>query len=367
MAASYPKRHLGRNGPLVSAIGFGAMGSESGFDFYGVTNEEEVFATLTRAADLGVTFWDTSDFYGDSEVSIGKWFAKTGRRDEIFLATKFGGCDFSPSATNFFNPNSKPDYIRERVETALKRLQTDHIDLFYQHRVDPEVPIEVVLETLRPYVEKGTIKYIGLSECSADVLRRARGVAGVGEKVIAAQMELSPFETYIVQNGFLDAAHELGVGLVAYSPLGRGMITGKYHSLDDFEPGDMRRGMPRFQGENFAKNLVLVDAFKAIGDNYKASSAQICLAWLLAAYPDSIPIPGSRNPTRLEENAKAAHIQLKAEDVATLTELVKKAEVQGGRYPPAIIAGCMYASEVNVDIMREVLNPRSMPLALDLW
>ena len=221
--------------------------SESGFDFYGVTNEEEVFATLTRAADLGVTFWDTSDFYGDSkhltshspseaprsppthpgEVSIGKWFAKTGRRDEIFLATKFGGCDFSPSATNFFNPNSKPDYIRERVETALKRLQTDRIDLFYQHRVDPEVPIEIVLETLRPYIEKGTIKYIGLSECSADVCRRARSVAGVGEKVIAAQMELSPFETYIVQNGFLDAAHELGVGLVAYSPLGRGMITGK--------------------------------------------------------------------------------------------------------------------------------------------
>ncbi|KAI5892168.1 Aldo/keto reductase [Schizophyllum commune H4-8] len=348
MAASYPKRHLGRNGPLVSAIGFGAMGRLSGFDFYGVTNEEEVFATLSRAADLGVTFWDTSDFYGDS-THLMFTFSLTSRRDEIFLATKFGCCDFSPSATEFFKPNSKPDYVRERVETALKRLQTDRIDLFYQHRVDPEVPIEVVLETLRPYVEKGTVKYIGLSECSANVLRRARGVAGIGEKVIAAQMELSPFELFIVQNGFLDAARELGVGIVAYSPLGRGMITGKYRSLDDFEPGDMRRAMPRFQEENFAKNLVLVDAFKTIADKYKATSAQICLAWLLAAYPDSIPIPGSRNPTRLEENAKAAHIQLTADDLATLTDLVKKAEVSGGRYPsahdPSNFADCITLAE----------------------
>ncbi|KAL1747248.1 NADP-dependent oxidoreductase domain-containing protein [Schizophyllum fasciatum] len=352
--ASYPKRQLGKNGPLVSAIGFGAMGNlplefGTGFDFYGVTNEEEVFATLTRAADLGVTFWDTSDYYADSEVSIGKWFAKTGRRDEIFLATKFGGCDFSEGATDFNKPNSKPDYVRERVETALKRLQTDRIDLLYQHRVDPEVPIEVVVETLRPYIERGAVKYIGLSECSAETLRRARGVAGVGDKVIAAQMELSPFETYIAQNGFLSAAQELGVGLVAYSPLGRGMITGKYRSVDDFEAGDLRRHMPRFQGENFEKNLILVDAFKGIADKYQATSAQICLAWLLAAYPDSIPIPGSRSPARLEENAKAAHIQLSAEDVEALTDLVKKAEVKGGRYPPAyeatISADCISLAE----------------------
>ncbi|TRM67509.1 NADP-dependent oxidoreductase domain-containing protein [Schizophyllum amplum] len=340
-AIPFPKRQLGRNGPMVSSLGFGAMGigmTESvnaPFPVYGATTEEDALATLTRAADTGVTFWDTADVYGDSELTIGKWFAKTGRRDEIFLATKWGSIDLTPNSANAWVPTSKPDYIRERIETSLKRLQTDHIDLYYQHRVDPAIPTEVVLETLRPYVEKGVIRYIGLSDCCADVLRRACAVPGIGDKVIAAQMELSPFETYIIDNGFMDTARELGVAVVAYSPLGRGMITGRYTSLGDFGEDDMRRLMPRFQGENFTKNLALVEAFKRMAAKYNVTPSQICLAWLLARYPDSIPIPGSRDIARQEENAKSANIQLAAEDVEALSNLVKEAQVGGARYPPA--------------------------------
>jgi aryl-alcohol dehydrogenase-like predicted oxidoreductase len=222
-AKHYPTRQLGRNGPFVSAIGFGAMGVGA---FYGESDENNTQATLTRAADRGVTFWDTSDYYGTSETSIGSWFSKTGRRSEIFLATKFGGRDERPGGDKS-KPLSKPSYILHQLQASLKALQTDYIDLYYQHRVDHDVPIEVVMETLRPAVENGTIKYLGLSECSLDTLRRAKAVPGIGEKVIAAQMEFSPFELYLEKTGFAAAAKELGVAIVAYSPLCRGLVSGR--------------------------------------------------------------------------------------------------------------------------------------------
>lgn len=334
-ATSYPTRQLGRNGPTVSAIGFGAMGIGA---FYGTpSDDKDAFETLTYAADRGVTFWDTSDIYGTSEVTLGKWFAKTGRRSEIFLATKFGGRDLTPGAARPTHPNSKPSYIKRQLEGSLQRLQTDWIDLYYQHRVDPEVPIEVVLETLRPYVESGKVKYIGLSECPVDVLRRAKSVPGVGAKVIAAQMEYSPFEIDIETSGFVAAARELGVSTVAYSPLGRGLITGRYKSPDDFEPTDVRRNFPRFSPEVFPKNLALVDKFRVIADALGATPGQVALAWILAEHPDFVPIPGTKTVARLEENAKAAEIKLSAEDVKSLRAAVQAAGVVGERYPAAAL------------------------------
>ncbi|KAI5835124.1 Aldo/keto reductase [Schizophyllum commune Tattone D] len=319
---SYPKRRLGANGPLVSAIGYGAMGFSS---FYGSTTEKEAFETLTYCADRGLTFWDTAEFYGASEELIGKWFVATGRRSEIFLATKWAG--------NFEQLDSRPSTFKRQIELAFKKLQTDRIDLFYQHRVDPQVPIELVMEVFRPYVEEGRIGWIGLSECSKEVLRRAKGVKGVGEKLICAQMEFSPFETEIEKDGFIDYARSLGVSIVAYSPLGRGMISGKYKSAEDFPEGDVRRFLPRFSPENFPKNLELVDKFHTVARKLNATPAQIALAWILAEHSDMVPIPGSRGIERTEENAKGAEIVLPEEDRKALREVVDNATVAGARMP----------------------------------
>ncbi|TFY54450.1 hypothetical protein EVJ58_g8859 [Rhodofomes roseus] len=327
---AYPTRKLGQNGPLVSAVGFGAMGIGA---WYGQTDSEKVIKTLTYAADRGVTFWDTADVYGNSEDTIGQWFTTTGRRSEIFLATKFGSVDKRLLEKQIYKPNSKPAYIRQQLGESLKNLQTDTIDLYYQHRVDPEVPIEVVMETLGEFVKAGKIKYIGLSECSIDVLRRAKAVPVAGEKLVACQMEFSPFELEIEKSGFVSAARELGVAVVAYSPLGRGMITGRFKSRADFEPTDLRQMMPRFAEENFPKSLEVVDKFRAIASKYDATPGQIALAWILAEHPDFVPIPGTRTVERLEENAKAAEITLSSEDVKALKAVVEAADVRGGRFP----------------------------------
>jgi len=190
-----------------------------------------------------------------------------------------------------------------------------------------------VIETVRPFIDSGTVKYFGLSECSADVLRRAKAVPGVGEKIIACQMEFSPFELEIEHDGFLETARELGVGLVAYSPLGRGMITGRYKSRKDFDSDDMRLIMPRFSEENIPKNLALLDKFRAVGEKYDATPGQIALAWILNSHPDMVPIPGSRTIERFEENAKAAEITLSRDDLRELKAFVEAADVSGGRYP----------------------------------
>ncbi|TFK95952.1 Aldo/keto reductase [Pterulicium gracile] len=333
--AGYPTRQLGKNGPFVSAIGFGAMGNWGAW--YGSVERKEVFEVLTAAADRGVTFWDTSDFYGTSEKILGSWLAETGRRSEIFLATKFGVRDeWNPETGKA--PISDPEYIVRRLENSLKDLQTDYIDLYYQHRVDPTVPIEAVLEALRPAVEKGTVKWIGLSECSVATLRRAKAVPGLGEKVIAAEMEYSPFETSIESNGIVDACRELGVGIVAYSPLARGLVTGRFRSRADFDAQDFRLHIPRFSEENFPKNLALVDKFQEIAAKLNATGAQVALAWILAAHPDFFPIPGSSKVSRLEDNAKGGLLKLPQEDVKAITEFVREASITGSRYPDEYLA-----------------------------
>ncbi|KAG6855263.1 hypothetical protein H0H87_005900 [Tephrocybe sp. NHM501043] len=296
---SIPTRRLGKNGPIVSAIGLGAMG----------------------------------------ENLIGKWFTATGRRSEIFLATKFGARD--PETTNII-PNSKPSYIAKAFKRSLENLKTDYVDLYYQHRVDTEVPIEIVLEALRPFVEQGKIKWIGLSECSIDVMKRAKAVKGLGEKVIAAQLEYSPFELYLEKTGFVDAAKEAGVSVVAFSPLARGLVTGRhvvyffhtsFKSPADFSDDDLRKHLPRFSEENFPKNLDIVDELQKIATKYNATTGQITLAWILAEHPNFVPIPGIRSIARVEENARGAEIYLEPEDVKAIRNVIDSAEVGGERYP----------------------------------
>ncbi|KAF8884458.1 NADP-dependent oxidoreductase domain-containing protein [Infundibulicybe gibba] len=332
-AKPFPTRQLGRNGPTVSALGFGAMGIGA---FYGPSNDEECIKTLTYAADRGITFWDTADVYGTSETFLGKWFTETGRRDEIFLATKFGAGR---------SPNSKPDYIRGQLAKSLANLKTDHIDLYYQHRVDPDVPIEIVLQTLQPFVEKGQVRWIGLSECSAETLRRARAVPGVGEKVVAAQMEFSPFELGIEKTGFAAAAEEAGVAVVVYSPLSRGLVTGEYRSPADFAENDYRRMMPRFSPENFPKNLRVTDKLRDIAAKYNATPSQITLAWILAEHKNFVPIPGTRSIKRLEENAHGAEITLSAEDVSAIRAVAENADVAGARYSALPQGDCIPLSQ----------------------
>ncbi|KAJ6463388.1 NADP-dependent oxidoreductase domain-containing protein [Mycena sanguinolenta] len=329
MSQPFPTRKLGKNGPSVSAIGLGAGGISGAF--YGKADRAETHKMLTYAADRGVTFWDTADYYRASEEIIGDWFATTGRRSEIFLATKFGAGDLR-EGPNKGKICSEPSYIKQAFQRSLKMLRTDHVDLYYQHRVDPTVPIEVVLEALREFVESGQIKFLGLSEASAATLRRAKAVPGLGEKLVAVQMEYSPFELMVETSGLLDVANELGVAVVAYSPLGRGLITGRYRSPEDFEEGDVRRLLPRFSSENFPKNLALVEYFEALGHKYKASPTQVALAWILAQHPYFVPIPGTRAVARLEENARSAEINLSSEDVAAIRRKVEEADVHGARH-----------------------------------
>jgi len=305
--------------------------------YYGQTDKDAAFKTLSCAADMGITFWDTADIYGNTEEVLGEWFAATGRRAEVFLATKFGAIDLRESTgtapVKSLEPCSDPAYVVHALQRSLRLLRTDYLDLYYQHRVDPTVPIEVVLETLRPFVENGTIRWLGLSECSATTLRRAKAVPGIGQKVVAVQMEYSPFDLEIESNGLLEAARETGVAVVAYSPLGRGLLTGKFRSRDDFEAGDYRRTLPRFSAENFPKNLALVDQLQLIADRHGrgATSGQVALAWLLAEHPDFFPIPGTRNVARLEENARAVEIELSAEDVRDIRVWAAAADVRGAR------------------------------------
>ncbi|KAG6910748.1 hypothetical protein DXG01_008280 [Tephrocybe rancida] len=334
-----PTRRLGKNGPIVSAIGLGAMGMGA---FYGPSDDKESIEALTYAANRGMTFWDTSDIYEHSKLHSNftadvklrpsfQWFTETGRRSDIFLATKFGAYD---PETGISKPNSKPSYILKSIQRSLAALKTDYIDLYYQHRVDPDVPVEIVLETLRPFVEKGQIKWIGLSECSIAVLKRARAVKGVGERVTVAQMEFNPFELHLEKTGFVDAISEAGMALVAYSSLTRGLVTGRFKSPADFPDDDFCKGMPvpRFSEENFPRNLKVVVELQKFADKYHATTGQITLAWILAEHPNFVPIPGIRNAARVEENAHAAEIALAPDDVKAFRAVVEAAEVVGERY-----------------------------------
>ncbi|KAK9470234.1 NADP-dependent oxidoreductase domain-containing protein [Dipodascopsis tothii] len=314
-----PKTQFSKGGPLVTKIGYGAMGISA---FYGTTLESsEAHKILDHLVEVGCTFWDTARIYGNNEEIIGEWLAKSGKRDQIFLCTKFG---IKPTGVD-----GSPEYVHQSCAESLERLKTDHIDLFYQHRIDQTIPIEKTVAAMAELVKEGKVKYLGLSECSATTLRRAYKV----HPITAVQIEFSPFSTDAETNGLFEACRELGVAVVAYSPLGRGFLTGAYKSVDDLPVDDWRRTNPRFQGENFAKNLAVVDAIGAIGKTKGYTPGQLTLAWIMSK--GFVPIPGTTKINRLDENLGAASVELTADEIKTIDEAVAKAEISGSRYEDA--------------------------------
>ncbi|HSK10664.1 MAG TPA: aldo/keto reductase [Vicinamibacterales bacterium] len=316
------QRRLGQ-GLRVSAIGLGCMGMS---EYYGPTDEQESVATIRRALDLGVTFLDTADAYGPfkNEELIGR--AVRDRRDEVVLATKFGnerGADGS-----FVGVNGRPEYVRRACEGSLRRLGVAHIDLYYQHRVDPAVPIEETVGAMAELVREGKVRFLGLSEAAPGTVRRAHRV----HPIAALQTEYSLW-TRDPEGALLDTVRELGIGFVAYSPLGRGFLSGRFRRPEDLAETDWRRANPRFAGENFARNRALADRVAAMATRKGASPSQVALAWVLAQGPDVVPIPGTKRRRYLEENAAAVTLTLTDEELRELDEAFPKGVAAGERYP----------------------------------
>jgi aryl-alcohol dehydrogenase-like predicted oxidoreductase len=317
---AFPLRQLGRSGLWVSAIGLGCMGMS---EFYGTAQDERSIDAIHHALDLGVNFLDTSDIYGPfiNERLLGR--AIRGRRDQVVVATKFG--NVRDAAGSFLGYNSRPEYVRQACDASLQRLGVDRIDLYYQHRVDPNTPIEETVGAMAELVAAGKVRYLGLSEAAPKTIRRAVAI----HPIAALQTEYSLW-TRDPEAQVLPTCRDLGVGFVAYSPLGRGFLTGRFRSPDDLAPDDWRRNNPRFQGEHFARNLALADKVRAIADAKGCTPAQLALAWLLSRGEDIVPIPGSTIATRIEENAGAVGVALSAGDIAELDALAPM--VSGDRY-----------------------------------
>jgi len=317
------KRTLGSEGLEVSAQGLGCMGMS---EFYGTADEDEAVATIHRALELGIFFLDTADMYGPftNEKLVGRAIAD--RRDDVVLATKFGnerGEDGS-----FLGVNGKPDYVRKACEASLQRLGVDHIDLYYQHRVDKTVPIEETVGAMKELVEAGKVRHLGLSEASPETIRRAHAV----HPISALQTEYSLW-TRDPEDEVLPTVRELGIGFVAYSPLGRGFLSGAITKPEDLAEDDFRRHNPRFQRENFDKNLELVDRVREIADEKDVTPGQLALAWLLHQSDDVVPIPGTKRISYLEENAAASEIELTEDELARIDDAAPAGVAAGERYP----------------------------------
>src|SRR5882724_88122 len=323
------QRQLGHGGPQVSAIGLGCM-SIGIADVYtsSVRDDAKAIELIHRALDLGLNFLDTANVYGDSEIKVGK--ALTGRRDGVILATKFGIVTDSPVQDR--GVDGTAENARRACDKSLERLGVEHIDLYYLHRVDPEVPIEETVGAMADLVRAGKVRHLGLSEASPETVRRAHKV----HPIAAIQTEYSLFSRE-PEDGLLPVLRELGIALVAYSPLGRGFLGGRFRTVDDLARNDWRRGNPRFQGEEFARNLSIADRLREVAEEKQCTPAQLALAWLLLRHHDIIPIPGTSSLARLEENIRAADVVLSEEDLNRIEHTLPKGSAAGERYAPAMM------------------------------
>jgi aryl-alcohol dehydrogenase-like predicted oxidoreductase len=321
------KRKLGRQGLEVGALGLGCMGMS---EFYGEGDDAESIATIHRALELGIDLLDTAEMYGlgRNEELVGR--AIRDRRERVIVATKFGVVRSESGA--FLGMNGRPENVRKACDGSLRRLGIDHIDLYYQHRVDPEVPVEETFGALKELVAEGKVRYLGISEASARTIRRAHAV----HPLTALQAEYSLWSRE-PEDEVLATLRELGIGLVAYSPLGRGFLTGAIRRFEDLAPDDYRRHAPRFMGENFAKNLELVEAIEEMARRKGCTPAQLALAWVLAQGDDVVPIPGTKHRDRLEENVRALEVKLSADELAEIDRIAPQGVAAGGRYAQPVV------------------------------